>query len=322
MKRTITLLAALLVLLSTTTGFAQYNSVAGRSAPTTSEVVEIRDEETGEVRERRVVETKPAEDQYGNAAGASYDLAVDGAFEGQTVAVIHLYTGMGGEKFDFEDPKAALKQKGFSVYRWMNKAPSPKELEAKLKKACQLWVIADENRHLNDEHLKVIKDFYDSGRGVYIWGDNTPYHNDANFLAQALFDSEMNGGYWADKVVHMKLEGQTSGLLPNHLLTTGLEHIYEGVTIAAIKMTGGLQPLIWSSDGNVVAAFYDRGGKRAILDGGFTRLYNKWDTAGTGRYVKNAAAWLANYERFGDDVVGARHLEEAKTAKKGKVAKK
>jgi len=24
-----------------------------------------------------------------------------------------------------------------------------------------------------------------------------------------------------------------------------------------------------------------------------------WDNAGTGRYVKNAAAWLVNYERFG-----------------------
>ena len=42
--------------------------------------------------------------------------------------------------------------------------------------------------------------------------------------------------------------------------------------------------------------------KRLIFDGGFTRLYCNWDTAGTGRYVKNAAAWLANVERFGKDV--------------------
>ena len=44
-------------------------------------------------------------------------------------------------------------------------------------------------------------------------------------------------------------------------------------------------------------------GKRAILDGGFTRLYYKWDTAGTGRYVKNAASWLVNAEKFGDAVI-------------------
>ena len=62
------------------------------------------------------------------------------------------------------------------------------------------------------------------------------------------------------------------------------------------------QPLIYGSADNLVAAFYDHGGKRAILDGGFTRLYLKWDTAGTARYVKNSAAWLANSERFHDIV--------------------
>ena len=40
-------------------------------------------------------------------------------------------------------------------------------------------------------------------------------------------------------------------------------------------------------------------GRRALVDGGFTRLYHKWDSAGTDRYVVNAAAWLANIERFG-----------------------
>ena len=38
----------------------------------------------------------------------------------------------------------------------------------------------------------------------------------------------------------------------------------------------------------------------------FTRLSNKWDSAGTGRYVMNAAAWLANYERFGNEVVAGQ----------------
>ncbi len=33
------------------------------------------------------------------------------------------------------------------------------------------------------------------------------------------------------------------------------------------------------------------------MDGGFTRLYCNWDTAGTVRYVANAATWLVNVER-------------------------
>lgn len=300
MKRILFCLAVLALFLISSPAWAQYNRSAGQSAPKAQrEVVEF-DEESGK-KVRRIVEEAPQRDGFGNAAGSNYDLAVDGAFEGQTVVVIQLYP------FPFENARAALKQKGFGVYRWSNGVPEPAELKKKLKKASQLWIISGSERHLTDEHLAVIKEFFDSGKGLYIWGDNTPYHSDANYLASALFDSSMAGEFWGDTVVHMKLnEKSKSGLLPNHLLTTGLEHIFEGITIAAIKLTGGLKPLIWSSDGNVVTAYYDQGGKRAILDGGFTRLYNKWDTAGTGRYVKNAAAWLVNVERFGDDVVATK----------------
>ena len=303
MQRHLTTLLATIFFITagTSAAWAQYNSVAGQSAPKAME--EVVDIDSDGRRTTRTVEAEPQRDNFGNAAGATYDLAVDGAFEGQTVAVLHLYTGEG---FDFSKPKAALAQKGFSVFRWINQPPPADELAKKLEKASQLWLISGTQRLLNEQHLAVIKKFFDSGKGVYIWGDNTPYHADANYVAAALFDSDMRGYYTGDRVVHTKLKNTNSGVLPNHLLTTGLEHIFEGITIAQIKMSGGLKPLIWSSDGNVVTAFYDRGGKRAILDGGFTRLYLKWDTAGTGRYVKNAAAWLANYERFGDDIVAKR----------------
>lgn len=43
-----------------------------------------------------------------------------------------------------------------------------------------------------------------------------------------------------------------------------------------------------------------------MIDGGFTRLAVSWDDAGTARFVKNAAAWLVNAERFKEKVaVGA-----------------
>ena len=113
---------------------AQYNACAAKSVVTEPVAVErLNDRGEKEVvyEERKVEKT----DNFGNASGNQYDLAVDGAFEGQTIVVLHLYTGEG---FDFEKPKAALKEKGFSVYRYMNVPPSPKELEEALSKACQL----------------------------------------------------------------------------------------------------------------------------------------------------------------------------------------
>lgn len=298
-KTLLTMLLALAgLLLFGSPAFAQYSKSAAQSVPTKTERVEVRDDSGNVSYEQRTV--KVDSDKFGNAAGNQYDLAVDGAFEGQTVAVLHFYTGEG---FDFSLPKKALAQKGFSVYRWMNTAPSPEELEEGLDKASQLWLISGSTRHLNDEHIAVIKEFFDSGKGVYIWGDNQPYYADANAVAQALFGGQMKGNLMGNQTVTLQEKTGAPGLLPNHLLSTGIEHIYEGITIATIEPNDALEPLIYGSAGNLVSAFYDHDGKRAVLDGGFTRLYINWDTAGTARYVKNAAAWLANYERFGDDIV-------------------
>jgi hypothetical protein len=290
MSKLLTSLWAACVVLIAAPASAQYSPAAGTNAPMEKSIVRQRDEQTGRTVER-IVEKPANKDRYGNAQGNQFDLAVDGAFDGQTVVVIQLYA------FPFDLPKAALKEKGFSVYRF-NAAPSPAELEAALKKASQLWVIADETPHLNAQHLALIKKFFEAGHGVYIWGDNAPFYADANALGQALVGVTMKGDVPGDQTVGLQQEPGKAGVLRRHLLTTGLEYIYEGITIATIQSSPQLTPLIYGSANNLVAAFYDRDGKRLIFDGGFTRLYNKWDTAGTGRYVKNAAAWLANVERF------------------------
>ena len=298
MRTKLAFVAALFTLFFSTFAFAQYTPSAGVNAPKVEMKRSVRDK-SGALREETYYEpAKP--DRWGNAQGNNNDLAIDGAFEGQTVAVIQLYD------FPFDDVKAALKEKGFSVYRWSRAAPSPADLEAALAKSSQLWIIADMRRQLTDEHLRVIRKFWEAGHGLYIWGDNQPYYEDANFVGEALFGVSMRGDLHGDNTVGLQKSRGAIGLKPNHLLTTGLEHIYEGITIATIDANSELEPLIYGSAGNLVAAFYDKNGRRAIFDGGFTRLYNKWDTAGTARYVKNAASWLVNAERFGDAVVSPK----------------
>lgn len=294
-------LVTLGLLASLGTAHAQYTKAAGQNAPMAEAPRTVYDHDGRAHTE--MVRVAPKADAFGNAQGNGYDLAVDGAFKGQTVAVIQLYTGEG---FDFSLPRAALAEKGFSVFRWSNGVPTPADLEKALEKSSQLWVISGSSQLLTDAHVKIIKKFFESGHGVYIWGDNEPYYADANFVAQALLGTTMTGNVMGDRVVGVENTKGGVGLLPNHLLTTGLEHIYEGITIATIGKTQTLEPLIYGSADNLVAAFYDHDGKRAILDGGFTRLYLKWDSAGTARYVKNAAAWLANAERFGDKVVAVK----------------
>jgi hypothetical protein len=281
-----------------TSAYAQYTPAAASSAPM-DRVSRTWTADDGKTYSKTEL-VKPQADQWGNAEGNQHDLAVDGAFEGQTVAVMQLYVD---PSFDFSLPKAALAEKGFATYRWINAVPAPADLEAALAKSSQLWVISGSANLLTPEHVAIIKRFFDAGHGVYIWGDNDPYYADANVLAQALLGTQMHGDTMGDHTVGLLADPHAGGIKPNHLLSTGLENIYEGITIATIDVQNGLEPLIYGSAGNLVAAYYDHDGKRAILDGGFTRLYMKWDTAGTARYVKNAASWLVNAERFGDAVI-------------------
>ena len=287
----------LLSLLCSLNAFAQYNSLAGKNAPAPAaeQVERVRKDGTKFV--ETVVKEAPR-DSYGNAAGSQYDLAVDGAFDGQTVFVVDLY------RQDFSRAAEAIKKKGFSVVRYQD-VPPLKEFEAALAKSNQFWIIAscDDRVHLSKQHQAAVKKFFEEGHGVYLWGDNDPCNADADSLASMLIDARVKGDLYGDKVVGRSDGAGKPGVAREHLLSTGVENIYEGITVATVKPAGAMTPVIYGSAGNLVTAAFEGNKRRLIVDGGFTRLSNKWDSAGTGRYVMNAAAWLANYERFGDQVV-------------------
>src|SRR6218665_1833474 len=132
--------------------FAQYNACAGSSEVMETKTISQKDKTTGKV--TTVVEQVPVTnvDDYGNATGNKYDLAVDGAFNGQTIVILDLC------KIDLSGPKAALAEKGFGTYIYMG-APDPVQLKESLAKANQVWVISSVERVLNDEHAKLIKEF-------------------------------------------------------------------------------------------------------------------------------------------------------------------
>lgn len=325
-RATASILTTFLLALWTPSALAQYNKQAGRSAPSPEMADENHgpDKKPSAKRKRARGADSPrvqqiARDSYGNAQGAQYDLAIDGAFDGQTILIVDFYSNQNGQ--DFSGPKNAVREKGFSMVRYSH-APAPAELKKLLAKANQFWLIAscDNKVHLSAKHHAVIKKFFDAGHGVYLWGDNDPCNADADKLAEILVGARVRGNVPGDRTVAISDGAGKPGVVRDHLLSTGVENVYEGVTVATVEPTSQMTPVIYGSGGNLVAAAYESKGKRLLVDGGFTRLSYKWDTAGTGRYIKNAAAWLANYERFGDKVLSPA-LAKQKTQEKLKIAK-
>jgi len=78
-------------------------------------------------------------------------------------------------------------------------------LQEALDKSCQFWLIAScsSDKSLSEEHAEIIKRYFYSGKGVYIWGDNSPCISDANFIAEKLLGITMSGNYQGDQAVNL-----------------------------------------------------------------------------------------------------------------------
>ena len=241
-------------------------------------------------------------DRYGNPSGSQYDLAQDGSFVGYKIILLNFC-----DEVTFSQPAAALKRKGFDVIEYKNLPSANALADIIFDGKTQLWIISSYIEILTKAHIDVIEDYFDAGHGLYIWGDNDPWFYDANRLLERLFGTCMFGNRVGDQVLGIQQCSGEPGLIPNHPITTGITSFYEGITIAEIQLNKAgwffnrkvLEPLMYGSEKQVVTAYYDNDQKRALVDGGFTRLYYKWDSAGTDRYIVNSAAWLANIERFG-----------------------
>jgi hypothetical protein len=209
------------------------------------------------------------------------------AFRGETIAVLNINL----EGYGFSTPAGALERLGFRVELWENPPPA-EELSRVLETASQFWILSSHEQRLGDAHLAVVSDFFADGGGLFILGDNEPFFQDANFVAEALLGARMEGDSPGNQIIRQQTETGGVGFLP-HPIMRDINNLFEGVTISTIDDNPDLQPLVFGSAGNLVVAVYDRDGKRAILDGGFTRLFHGSEMAGTERYIQNAAAWLA-----------------------------
>jgi hypothetical protein len=235
-----------------------------------------------------------ATDRHGNAAGTDYDLGLDGAFDGQTVHVLQLYSGEG---FDFSLPAAAMARKGFTVDR----RTAPGKVTAFrdwLADAQQLWLISNTTQQLKPGHRTAIAELVARGGALYVWGDNQPYYADANAILADLIGPrmKMTGNVIGSKVVKELADGRG---FERHLVTTGLVHLFEGITVATVDAAAaeqhGFAPLLYGSAGNLITVVREptAEGGAIMVDGAFTRLYCNWDEAGSARYVCNAACFLA-----------------------------
>jgi hypothetical protein len=273
-----------------------YNSIAGR---TIEEI--LRDKNT-------------KLDEHNNPLGSEYDLPRDGTMQENTLLLCWF-----SEHGTYGKPVDALRNKGFKVIVHNSQRSTVQQMMVSLLTADVVWLVsgASVNEPGFDQLLHALEAFHRRGGGIFVWGDNSPYYAHANMLLGRLLPGEdifLDGNDRGSQIMRVHSDGTTPGhLTRHHLIMTGLNSLYEGVTISHLSRVGPLKVLATYNNGpgyvgraySAVAdaevyqrcrAPYKIGRGRLVIDGGFTKLYDEcWSkTAGTERYVKNASAWLLN----------------------------
>jgi hypothetical protein len=173
--------------------------------------------------------------------------------------------------------------------------------------ASQCWLISGSEEVLSEDCLHVLFDAWATkGVALYILADNEPYVADANRLLHLMELPPLAGNFLGNEVVARRAEHAEKlalepGFVSSHPIMRGISQLYEGITVAevdpvhAFALPAHAQPLLYNSRGRITAyAVPPAAGKpQVIVDGGFTRLFFHWDNAGTARFIKNCAAWLA-----------------------------
>jgi hypothetical protein len=163
---------------------------------------------------------------------------------------------------------------------------------------------------LDERAYRAIVDFVKSGKGLCLLADDEPFTTEANELAKRLFGSGVSGNYLADRVAYVRDHGLTPGdvkkfggqfEVEHHALLTGVNFLFEGITVSHIAKSEKLDVALKASDGKTLIAVSNVSGQRVVIDCGFTRYCHGPEprvsyiqkTPGTVRLGQNIAAYLA-----------------------------
>jgi hypothetical protein len=240
-------------------------------------------------------------DQFGNPIDHNTGLGQKDEFKGQRLlfwGATNIENGFGPENPLWK----AFEEKGFVLQKEFG--PFKPEW---LKKADQLWILSGQNASLQDADYDAIVTFVKSGKGLCLLADNDPFYFEANQLTKRLFDVQISGNYPGTQIAYVNRKQLTPEQIrkyggqyevPDHPLLTGVNFVYEGITISHVDQSDKFDVALRASDKQSLVVTSKVQGLRVVIDCGFTRYYSSFipKTAGTTRLAQNMAAYLARKE--------------------------
>jgi len=168
------------------------------------------------------------------------------------------------------------------------------------------WLISCRQKYdsFNEQEFKnAVLNYHKTGKGLFIYGDNSPYYLHANVVLNDLVGCHLTGNNYGNKTLKFGSIREKGEFDQEHLIFAGINNLYEGITICYPDKDSKLTTLAVGTDGQPCILCCEKGqsnfndGGRIVVDTGFTKLYREfWASAGQARYVVNATVWLVDLE--------------------------
>jgi hypothetical protein len=245
-----------------------------------------------------------------------------GEFKGKRILIACYYwEGATGDAVPMNHVPKVLRDMGFTVDVLRAPAHLPD-----LDKYDEAWIVSGTSSTFDASDVAKLRGFLKRGKGVYLLADNTPYIYEANVAAGALYGVHLDGAYYGGQVVHVVPPGKVKQMVDealkrgdmkqladlrragfldgklyaeDHELLSGIQEIFEGITVAAQTVSPDLMVILRASDNQNLVSVSKKPGELFVLDGAFTRLYCGWEsnTQTSTRWYQNVAAYLAGKRR-------------------------
>jgi hypothetical protein len=167
---------------------------------------------------------------------------------------------------------------------------------------------------LNEQAYKAIEKFVQAGKGLCLLSDDDPFLIESNELARRLYGVAVSGNYIADKIAYVRERNLTPAEIrkfhgqyevADHPLLTGVNFLFEGITISNVGKSDKLEVALKASDGQPLIAVSKVQGQRVVIDCAFTQFCHGptertsyiLKSAGAVRLAQNIAAYLAGKDK-------------------------
>ncbi len=246
------------------------------------------------------------------------DYARGGGFKGRILFV----------NYDSIEPNEAhvpgiLRGMGFTVDVKVDPPQLPK-----LEPYDQLWLVSScvGGKPFGDADVKRIAAFVKQGKGLYNVMDNVPCIHEGAKVGAALHGFTVSGAYDGQQMVNVVSGPEMKRLIKlafdkedygklaeyrragffdgklyaeDHELLSGIQQIYEGITVCHLSPSEDLEVILRASDNQSLVAVSKKQGEKVVHDCAFTRMFHNWErhASTSTRWYQNVAAYLAGLKR-------------------------